>query len=424
MKRIFFLILLFLFAHHLQAEEILTWKDCVNLAIANNPELQSAKEKLAQAKANAGVTKSALLPQVDANVSASKNKTATENIDNTDNAYSYGITGKQLLFDSGKAIYDLKSSQKKAESANYNYQASSANIRQKLRYSFIQLLTAQEEININKDIIAIRQRNLDLVTMRYKSGLEHRGSLLTAEANLAQAQHGLSSASRNVDLAQAGIAKNTGVQTSKLYKAAGDLEIKISYSQKPDFAALANAHPELKSIVEQRAAAQYAATSSKMDYSPKVYGLVSAERSGNEWNAWNGSQSNQYSAGIQLSLNLFQGGKSYYNTSLTEAQYKQLFADEKSTRSTIILTLEQAWINLQNSIETVNVQYKYLKAAEERANIADAQYSIGTIVFDNWTIIQDNLVSAKKNYLSALANAMLSETDWILANGGTLNYEE
>jgi outer membrane protein TolC len=65
-----------------------------------------------------------------------------------------------------------------------------------------------------------------------------------------------------------------------------------------------------------------------------------------------------------------------------------------------------------------------LTATEERSKIAQAQYSIGLMSYDNWTIIEDDLVSAKKNLLNAQAAALLAEANWILAKGETLEHEK
>jgi outer membrane protein TolC len=416
------LLLSIYFADSAIADEALTWVDCVKIASENNPDLQSAAEKTAQAKAGIGIARSALLPQIDTSASISKSKTDTGNsrTSGTSDSYSYGITGKQLLFDSGKTIYDTKSSEKKAESLEYNYQVVSATIRQNLRYSFVKLLSTQEIIKTDKDIAKIRRDNYELVNMRYKAGLEHMGSLLTADANLAQAEVGLSQDSRNLALAQRNLTKNMGLEKVRPYIATGEFKILASYDQRPDFDMLANLNPQLKNIIQQRIGAEYALASSKLDNSPRLYGILSADRTGPKWPP----EINEYSAGVQMSFNLFQGGKNWYQTSQADALYKQMFADERSTHNTIIAFLEQAWINLQNNIDTVGIQQKFLKAAEERAKIADAQYSIGTIFFDNWIIIQNTLVNSKQAFLNAVTNALLSEADWIQAKGGTLNYGE
>jgi outer membrane protein TolC len=399
------------------SQEILKWQDCVKAAKENHPELQSAKEKINQSKANKGIARSGLLPQVDANADLSKSRYESQGMDQTSNSYSYGLTGKQLLFDGGKTIYDMKSSEKKTEASEYNYQVVSASIRQSLRYSFVKLLSAQELLKINKEIARIRKQNLDLVKMRYTAGLEHKGSLLTAEANLSQAEYQVAQAERDILIEQRSLIKDMGIEKSSPYVVTGNLSIETAYNEKPEIEKIAASNPQIKDIISQRISSEYNLQSARLDNSPDIYGVLSANRTGGKWPPNN----TQYSAGLQMSFNLFQGGRSYYQSAYAEAVLKQLFADEKSTRSTILFYLEQAWTNLYGNIDAIKVQDNFLKAAEERAKIADAQYSIGAINFDNWTIIQDNLVNAKQNLIKAETSTLLSEADWIQAKGGTLD---
>ena len=420
-RYLFFFLIISMFAagNGLSAEETLTWSDCIKLAIENHPDLQSSAQKAAQAKAGTGVARSTLLPQVDANAAVSRSKTDTANArsGSTTDSYSYGITGKQLLFDGAKSLYDVKTAQKQLEAADYDYKITSATVRYNLRTSFVQLSRAQEMLSLAKEISAIRKRNFELVQMRYKAGVENKGSLLTAEANLAQSNFEVSQSERNIFIAQNSLIKQLGLKEFKAFKIKNYFT-STTEKEKPDISILVNNNPSVLKISAQRASAEYALKSAKMDNSPKIYGQVSAERNGAEWPPEN----TQLSAGVTMSLNLFQGGKSYYQTADADAYYKQLAADEKSTRSSVLLTLEQKWSNLQNYTEQVNVQSKFLKAANERAQIADAQYSIGSIVFDNWIIIQDALVNAKKNYLETEINAMSADAEWIQAKGGTLIY--
>ncbi|MFA5519556.1 MAG: TolC family protein, partial [Spirochaetota bacterium] len=176
---------------------------------------------------------------------------------------------------------------------------------------------------------------------------------------------------------------------------------------------ITNENPELKSIVQQRIVSEYALKSSKADYYPRVYGVAGVNRSGDEWLP----DETRISAGLQMSLNIFQGGKSYYQINQAKSALNQLFADEKNTRTTIAYYLEQAWINLQNNIEQVKVQEKFLNAAIERAKITDAQYSIGSVLFDNWIVVQDNLVSARQKFLTVKTSALIAEAEWIQLKG-------
>ena len=123
-----------------------------------------------------------------------------------------------------------------------------------------------------------------------------------------------------------------------------------------------------------------------------------------------------------MSLPLFEGGSRIAKASKAKSQLQQAQAEERSGRDSVLLTLERTWKNFQDADDTVSVKQKFLKAAEERAKIAAAQYSQGLIGFDDWVIIEDNFVSAKKAYLDAQANLLIAEANWVQAKGGVLEY--
>ena len=104
------LLALFLFPNRTKAEEIftplekssitgLTWDDCVKEAKQNHPDLRAAQEKLNQAEADKAIAESNFLPRISSGLSGRTSKTTAT--DRT-NAYSYDITGRQLLFDGFK----------------------------------------------------------------------------------------------------------------------------------------------------------------------------------------------------------------------------------------------------------------------------------------------------------------------------------
>ena len=155
---ILFLALLYLFPLSVSADDALTpleksslaglgWQECVREAKQNHPDLVSAEEELNQAKANKAIAISGLLPQISGSLSEKTSKTATK--DKTD-TYSYSITGKQLLFDGLKTPHNVASAVKDVKSAQYSYEVTSSNIRLKLRTAFVELLKAQELLQITK----------------------------------------------------------------------------------------------------------------------------------------------------------------------------------------------------------------------------------------------------------------------------------
>ena len=427
-KKNFLLFLCFclLTAYSAQAEEVLVWDDCLIEAKKNNPDLISSVESVKQSQADKKIVASALFPQIDADLGVSTTHTNSRNASTgvksnttTDN-YTYGATASQLLFDGFKTVNNVKSAAEDIKASQQNFRYTSTTVRLALRTAFINLLRSQELIKVVEEILRIRRQNLELITLRYQSGLEHKGALLTAEADIAQANFQLAQAKRELVLSQRQLTAAMGRNKFSPILAKGDFTVKDTANPKPDFDALVKNNPSLLKAVAEKNSASYSIKSAYANFSPELSGSAGASRSDSSWPP----RSKSWNAGLTLTMPIFEGGLRFAQVSKAMAAYKQAEADEKSIKDSAVVSLESAWADLQDALETVTVQYKNLDATVERSKIAEVQYSTGFIDFDNWTIIEDNLVSAKTAYLNAQAGALLAEANWIQAKGETLEYAQ
>jgi len=421
---IIFLLLFAGFPSNVRAEEVLTWQDCIKEAAGNHPDLISAQEGVKQSEASKKITASTLFPQIDSNVDASRTKTTTTTsagrTSRMANSYSYGVTGTQLLFDGFKTADNVKAASEDIKAAQYNYKYTSSEVRLRLRTAFIDVLKAQELLNITQEIYNIRRGNLELITLRYESGLEHKGALLNAQANLAQAEFEISQAKRTLEVAQRQLVKEMGRTQRSLLRAEGAFKVSDVALEKPDFETLANNNPSLGKLIAQKNSASFGIKAAQANFFPQLSAQTGASRGGARFLP----QNDHLNAGVTLSFPLFEGGLRLAQVDQAQAIFNQARENERSTKDGLIVTLEQTWASLQDSVGTVGVEKKFLDAAEERAKIAEAQYSLGLVQFDNWTIIEDDLVNAKKTFLNAQANALLAEANWIQAKGETLEYAD
>ncbi|PIQ88959.1 MAG: transporter [Candidatus Omnitrophica bacterium CG11_big_fil_rev_8_21_14_0_20_42_13] len=412
------LFFLCLFLNPATAEEILTWQECVKEAAKNHPDLISAEEKVRQSEAEKKITKSGLFPQVDGEVSVSTARTDSGTSSSTTDSYGYEASGTQLLFDGSKTINEVKSAAEDIKAAEFNYKFTSSTVRLRLRSAFINLLRAQELLRLTEEIFNIRRSNLVSITLRYESGLEHKGALLTAEANLAQARLEIAQAKRELELRQRELAKEMGRAEVNPVKVSGDFNVVNIEKEKPDFASIIKNNPSLLKAISQKNSAEFGLKSNYGEFYPTLSAKAGAGKSGARW----APENDQWNMGLTLSYPLFEGGLRFAQINKAEAFLNQLRADERSTKDGLMLALEEAWRGLQDAIDSVGVQKKFLEAVEARATIAEAQYSLGLIKFDDWTIIEDDLVRKKKSFLDAEANALLAEASWIAAKGEELLY--
>jgi outer membrane protein TolC len=400
--------------HRASAAGALSWEDCLKESRANHPDLVSAREKVNQAKASRGVSKSGLLPQVNADAGGSVSKTSGRE---QSESYSYGLGARQLLFDGFKASHDLAAADENIRSAAYNYMVVSSNVRLRLRQAFISLLAAQDFMGVSADILARREKNLELVRLRYQGGLEHKGSLLTAEANRDEARFEYEQARRSREYYERSLSRELGRTSFVPLTVIGELAAAPAEKAGPVFEDLVVNTPLLKQLAAQKEAARLGVKSARADFFPRVYASGSAGKSGDEWPP----SAREWSLGVSVSFPLFQGGANAAALAKARAVQAQVQADEDSGRAGVILTLVRTWTAWQDATAQVLVQEKFLEASDQRAKIVEVQYKSGLATFNDWTIIEDALVRDRKALLNSKAAAMASLAEWQQAKGETLD---
>ncbi len=414
-----FIFLAFGLASIAAAEETLDWQECIKEAAKNHPDLIAAQERVKESQAGKDIAVSELYPQISANLNASTGKTQSGNTSAViKDSYSYGLSGSQLIFDGIKTINNVNAAKENIKASRQNFNFTSVTVRFKLRSAFVNLLKAQELLKITEEIFQIRRGNYELIALRYQSGLEHKGALLTAEANLAQAKYDIAQAKRALEVAQRNLIKEMGRTQMADLQVKGDFTVRDEARKRPDFETIVKNNPSLMELEAQKRAASFGLKSAYANFSPTLTGSAGANKNDSHWSP----QGNQWNLGLALSMPIFEGGLRLAQVSQAKANLNQLKENQRSSRDTLVASLEQSWANLQDAVDNVEVQKKVLIAGQERSRIAQAQYSIGFISFDNWTIIEDNLVQAKKNYLNAQSGALITEASWIQAKGETLEY--
>ncbi|MEI7999072.1 MAG: TolC family protein [Candidatus Omnitrophota bacterium] len=404
----------------LWAQENLTWLDCLSLASQNHPDVVSAKESIRQSKDSQAIATSALLPQAQASLSVTQVKAQASGAGSKLNSttYAYGLSGSQLLFDSFKTINSVKASAENVKASQWNFQYVSSQVRLRLRSAFVNLLKAQELIQLTKQIYDIRKQNLDLITKSYNSGMEHKGALMTAQANLAEAEFEIHQADRGLQVAQRNLLKEVGSKSIEPISIKGSFDIGANYQQTPNFDILVDTNPQLLQLIAQKNSSSFNVKSDLSGFGPSVSLLGGVGKTDDRWPP----SVADTNVGLKLTWPLLEGGARAAQLDKDKSALRSFEAQERSLRDALVLALEQSWASLSDAIEQVDVQKKFLDANQERADIAKKQYSVGLLTFDNWTIIEDNLVSTKKAFLNTQANALLAEANWIEAQGRTLEY--
>lgn len=401
----------------LQAAETLTWQQCLREAAQNHPDLRSAAEAVRQSEAQRSIDRSGLLPAVSVSSGGSRsgnfsNDPAVRN----DGSWSMVASASQLLFDGGKTRNTVASTTETIKAKQHAAEVISASTRYSLRTAFVQLLTAQQQVALAADIAQRRRQSLRLIGLLYQSGTENSGALSKARADLAEAEFEVAQAKRGLESSQAVLCTQLGRRAiTPIVVTAPFISTETTRST-PDFDRLVREHPSYLQLASQKDASRYSLQAAKSAFVPKV-SLNSS--------VGNSSFSNlppdrvDWQVGVNVAVPIYQGGSGRATVAQARASLNRQQADEESGYFSLMRILQQTWKAFRDAAENVGVQKQYLDAANERARIADAQYSAGLVSFNDWTIIEDNLVTAKKSYLSARSTLLTSEAAWVQAKGGS-----
>lgn len=401
----------------LQAVETLTWQQCLREAAQNHPDLRSAAEAVRQSEAQRSIDRSGLLPTVSVSSGGSRsgnfsNDPAVQN----DGSWSMVASASQLLFDGGKTRNTVASTSETIKAKRHAAEVISASTRYSLRTAFVQLLTAQQQVSLAADIAQRRRQSLRLIGLLYQSGTENSGALSKARADLAEAEYEVAQAKRGLESSQAVLCTQLGRRAITPLQVTAPFTSTETTRSTPDFDRLVREHPSYLQLASQKEASRYSLQAAKSAFVPKV-SLNSS--------VGNSSFSNlppdrvDWQVGVNVAVPIYQGGSGRATVTQARASLNRQQADEESGYFSLMRTLQQTWKAFRDATENVGVQKQYLDAANERARIADAQYSAGLVSFNDWTIIEDNLVTAKKSYLSARSTLLTSEAAWVQAKGGS-----
>jgi outer membrane protein TolC len=383
----------------------LTWPEAVALLKANNNELRSAQKQLESSSWAYRRSYSALLPQLSANLSAGSTSVATLA---ATSSYSYGLSASLDLFNSSD-YYALRSAYADYQFNQANYDLSEASVLSEGRSAFISLLIAEASVDLQQKIVARRAENSRLIELRYNSGNEDKGNLLSTRADEAGARYNLSSAERSQRLAVLNLSQLLGQSVASVEE-----PLVFSSVAKPDYEELLVDSPAYRSAKYQLAGSEILQQSTLSEFLPSVTLNGSLRKSGDSWPP--GTESNSLS--VNVSLPLFPGGSNLIDQVVNNIKLDKAREDFTKSVKAARYSITSAYEALADALEALEAGKTQLAAANERSNIAQEKYINGLMTYDDWYVIENNYIAAQSNLLNLQRNVLTADAAWQKSYGG------
>lgn len=384
--------------------ELLKLERCIAIALERLPAIMAARATSEADKSLIREAESSYFPQISWTSSIGRASVGprtslgitTKSV--TYNSYSTGLNLSQNVFDFGKTPTQVRIQK-------LNYTASISDIETatqlavlNVKQAYYGLLQAKRNSDVVEEAVKQFQLHVDQAKGLYEVGLAPKYDVSKADVDLGNAKVNLIKARNAVKMARVTLNNAMGVTGTLDYDVEDNLSFEaygISFED-----ALAEAYknrPDLTSLIARRQAADSSITLAKKGFFPALSGSASYDYAGNTFPLARG-----WSLGLSLDVPVFNGFLTTAQVAQARADLNVIRANEETLRQSVYLTVQQAYINLEQAEELVPVSELNVTAAQENYDIANGSYKEG--VGDPIQVADASaaLISAKIAYIEAL----------------------
>jgi outer membrane protein TolC len=380
--------------------------DCIRLAITHHPAIMSAISNAEIYKSRVGQAWANYFPTLSGGVSYSRNDmlmTMGGNISKMmiqkyNMFYVPTLSANMLLFDFGKTKAVADSAKKTYESSRYDAETSIENVIYNVKVAYYNMIFAKIQKSVYEETVKDYELQLKQAKAYFDIGKKAKIDVTYAEYNLGKANLNLIKAKNTMELAAVELANAVGIPEMAevvLKDGLNTKEYSVNFS---DLIEIAEAtRPSLLAAKKRLEAAELNVRSAKRSFTPDISGFGQYQYGGREIDSDYGYQFGAQLAYTNLNLMLL---KKQVDEAM--ASYKKAVADYEQIRQDVYLEVKSAYINLQNSHDSIAVSKLALQQAKEQQYQAFRRYQVGLGDAIEFKDSENTYLNAQLDYYSTL----------------------
>ncbi|HTM89905.1 MAG TPA: TolC family protein [Terriglobales bacterium] len=419
------------------AQTSLSLQQAVSMALEKNPQRKMAVADQRAAAAGVQEARSGLLPRLGFTESATRGNDPVYvfgtrlrqqrftsanfalNALNTPTPignFSSRFSGNWNLFDSFANWKKVERAQDLSQAAGHQLERADQETIFRVVQAYLGLLLAQKQQDVAEQSVKTAQSILDRSRARYESGVVVQSDLLSAQVRLAGRQEELIRARNNVAFAAAQLDTAMGVPPDEQFQPSQAL----SRGTLPQ-AALADlekqalaSRPDLKQIEAQLMAQEKSVSIAKSGFGPRL----------NAFGGWETDsatlsqvQGNNWVAGVELQVDLFQGGAKKAQLTREKALRERMAAAHQAASDQVRLEVRRAWYDFDSARQQEGVAQAAVGQAEESMRINQNRYDAGITTITDLLTIEEARRRAQTDYWEAVYRLRTSYANLELASG-------
>lgn len=396
-----------------EVHSVFSLADCINVAIANNPDIrasiyneQAYKSKIGQAWAN-------YFPIISAGAQFSR--TGNKYSHTKDFPYGYrsmytsmgyipNMSADMLLFDFGKTKAG-------ADMAKNMYLASKEDTKENIntiiysiKYAYYNILFAQAQIKVYEDTVNDYQLQLNQAWSFYKLGKKAKLDVVTADYNLGKAQLNLVKAKNILEVARAELSRIMGIPEYTNYELSDELNLNtFDITSEAAIKMAMEVRPELISAEKSAKAAKMNLRATRREFTPNIGAFGSLSYGiGNDYNL----RSTQFGVGLNYNaLNILQTKKQIDEA---KAGYNKSLAQYDSIKDSVYFNVKKAYLDLQTDKESIIIAKLALDQAKEQYRQVTGRYKAGVGDAIELKDGENTYLNARLDFYNAILNYNIS----------------
>ncbi|MBZ5703435.1 MAG: TolC family protein [Acidobacteriia bacterium] len=421
-----------------QAGAPLALADAVQIALEKNPEHKAALAEERVAAAGVREARAALFPQVRFSESGFRSNdpvfvfgtklrerrfTAADfslgrlNTPTPVGIFTTRFAGGWNLFDSFRTQREMQGASLHREAAAQQLERTDQELVRRVVGAYYDVLLAQKQQAVAEKSVAAAQAIFERAQARRETGLAVDSDVLSAEVHLRERQQELIRARNDVALLLAALATSMGVPADSVSLLNDDVlaERALPLDALPELEQRAVAgRPDLKRIGSEKAAQEKSVAAAKSAFGPQLTAMASWEQDNVTLVGHGG---NNWTAGLDLHMDLFDGGAKRAELARERAVAERLGHLEEAARNAVLLEVRRAYYGVETARQQLDVARAGVAQAQESLRIQQNRYEAGLTTLPDLLAVEDAARRTETRYWQVVYQLQTSYADLELATG-------
>ncbi len=394
--------------------------DLQQKALANNQDLVIAMANVEKARALARVDSAQLFPQLEANPSFERSRSAASSVfpSRISNSYKLPLDLSYEIDMWGKVRKAFAAGRADAQAQEAAWATVYLTLTTDVARTYFQIAAVDAEIDALQQAVELRRRAVEMLKLRFEEGMNSELTFFQAQTQLSQAESDLVDGRRRRENLVNVLAVLCGQNASEftlpvlsLQNVTPQIPVKLPSSVlmgRPDISEA----ERLLSATSDRIGVAYAAFFPAVTLNASAgYASVS---SGDllDW------ESRVWSFGPSVNLPLFNGGKLNAKLKVQQAEYKKAQAQYKKRVLTAFSEVENALADLRLRKEEYEAQARVRDSAAQAADLSIKRYKEGLVSFLEVIDAERSRLDSERSAIKIQSETLIAAVSLIKSIGG------